>query len=65
MLSDHILDRCLDGCGCDSINAAPCETEESVSGALDELGGHLVGKLDGLVLDCEATNCDVVCADRA
>jgi hypothetical protein len=32
---------------------------------LDELIGHLVCKLDGLVLDCEATNCNVICSDSS
>jgi len=75
-LRDHVLDRGLDWGGLDRVDASwersvsgyfeeseertPCETQETVAGSLEELVRQLLGELDGLVLDADATDLDGV-----
>ena len=64
-LGDHVLDGCLHGGRGDGVDGAPGETEEAVAAVLLELGGERFGKLDGLVFDLQAADCDVVCSHCA
>lgn len=64
ILGDHVLDGRLDGLGLDGVDAAKRQPQQSVTGTLGELGRHLLGQLDGLVLDGDAADVHVVGADR-
>ena len=65
LLGDHVFHGCGYGLGGDGVDGAEGEAEESVAGALFELGGEGLGELDGLVSDCETAEGDVVGTDRA
>lgn len=46
----------------DGVDGGKGETQESIAGALSELVGEFRGKLDGLVLNREAANGNVIAA---
>lgn len=59
-LSNHVLNRGLDWLWLNCVDAAPSKTEETITRTLGELCGHLLCKLNRLVLNSEATNSDIV-----
>ena len=65
VLRDHVLDRGLDRLGSDGVDGTPSETEKAIGRVLLELGGEVVGKLDGLVFYGNASDVHGVCADCA
>ena len=48
-----------------SIDAAPGQTKEAITGRLLEPAGKGLGQFDGLVLDSQTTNSDTICANVA
>lgn len=60
VLGNHVLHRCCDWRGLDSVDTAPGKTQKTVTRALDEFGRHLFGYLDGLVLDGQTADSDRV-----
>ena len=59
-LRDHVLDGGFYRMGRNGIDAAPCEAEETVADALPELRREGFGELDGLGLNGQAADIDVV-----
>ena len=47
------------------VDAVPSKPKETISSSLDELSGHLVCKLNGLVRDRETANGHIICANSA
>lgn len=64
-LRDHVLHRGLRGLGGDGVDATKGEPEETITGVLLKLRGEGLGKLDGLALDSQATDDNVVGTDGA
>ena len=61
----HVFDRSSNSIGLDSVDFAKRKAEEAITCTLGELRGELACKFDGLVLNAEASQRDVVCADDA
>ena len=65
LLGDHVFDRGGYGVGGYGVDGAEGEAEETVAGALFELGGQGLGEFDGLGVNCETADSDVVGTDGA
>lgn len=63
ILTDHVLDWSFDRVGLHGVDGAPSQTQETITGALDELIRNLVGNLNGLVLNGKTSDSDNVCTD--
>lgn len=63
ILTDHVLDWSFDRVGLHGVDGAPGQTQETITGALDELIRNLVGNLNGLVLNGKTSDSDNVCTD--
>jgi len=64
-LGDHVLDRRLHRRGSHRVNRAKRETQQTVSRALLELRREILCQFDGLVLDSQTTDSDIVGPDTA
>ena len=65
MLGDYVFDYSRNRRGFRSIDAAPGQTKEAITGRLLELGGKGLGQFDDLVLDSQTTNGGIICANVA
>lgn len=65
LLGDYVFDWSRNRRGFHSIGAIPGQAKEAITGRLLELGGKGLGQFDGLVLDSQTTNGDIICANVA
>ena len=65
LLGDHVFDWSRNRRGFHSIDAAQGQAKEAITGRVLELGGKGLGQFDGLVLDSQTTNGDIICANVA
>lgn len=63
ILADHVFNRSLDRCRLDGVDRAPGQTQETITGALNELIRDLVGDLHSLVLNSETADVDNIGTD--
>jgi hypothetical protein len=63
VLAYHTLNRRTDRRRLDCVDRAPSQAEKTITSALDELSGDLVGDLDSLILNCETADGDDVSTD--